>query len=83
MGQRLVRNMTTSSKTPILYILGATGTGKSDLAIAIGRQYGGEVINADAMQLYKGLDIVTNKVGHQNVTHLNTATTFHLALHLV
>lgn len=48
---------------PLTFILGATGTGKSDLAVAIAKRYNGEVINADAMQLYQGLDIVTNKVG--------------------
>ena len=47
---------------PVTFILGATGTGKSDLAIALAKRFNGEVINADAMQLYQGLDIVTNKV---------------------
>lgn len=47
----------------MIFILGSTGTGKSDLAIALAKRFCGEVINADAMQLYKGLDIVTNKVG--------------------
>lgn len=46
----------------VLFISGATGTGKSDLAIALAKRFRGEVVNADAMQLYKGLDIVTNKV---------------------
>ena len=47
---------------PVTFILGATGTGKSDLAVALAKRFNGEVINADAMQLYQGLDIVTNKV---------------------
>ncbi|XP_067943497.1 tRNA dimethylallyltransferase-like isoform X3 [Watersipora subatra] len=47
---------------PVIFILGATGTGKSDLAIALAKRFGGEVVNADAMQLYQGLDIVTNKM---------------------
>jgi len=49
-------------KTPIVVVLGATGAGKSQLALELARKFGGEIINADAMQMYKGLDIVTNKV---------------------
>ncbi|XP_058855696.1 tRNA dimethylallyltransferase-like isoform X6 [Acipenser ruthenus] len=47
---------------PLVVILGATGTGKSKLAIEIGRRLRGEIISADSMQVYKGLDIITNKV---------------------
>ncbi|KAM9838181.1 tRNA dimethylallyltransferase [Aulostomus maculatus] len=46
----------------LVVILGATGTGKSKLAIAIGRRLQGEIISADSMQVYQGLDIITNKV---------------------
>ncbi|XP_076315822.1 tRNA dimethylallyltransferase-like [Tachypleus tridentatus] len=49
-------------KLPVVVILGATGTGKSKLAVDICLKYSGEVISADSMQVYKGLDIVTNKV---------------------
>ncbi|XP_044141560.1 tRNA dimethylallyltransferase [Bufo gargarizans] len=47
---------------PLVVILGATGTGKSKLALQLGRRLGGEVISADSMQVYQGLDIITNKV---------------------
>ncbi|KAG8451648.1 hypothetical protein GDO86_003732 [Hymenochirus boettgeri] len=47
---------------PLVVILGATGTGKSKLAVQLGRAVGGEIISADSMQVYKGLDIITNKV---------------------
>ncbi|KAF2689269.1 tRNA isopentenyltransferase [Lentithecium fluviatile CBS 122367] len=47
---------------PLVAIVGATGTGKSDLAVEIARKYNGEVINGDAMQLYEGLPIITNKI---------------------
>nr|XP_039257049.1 tRNA dimethylallyltransferase-like [Styela clava] len=47
---------------PIVVILGATGAGKSKLALDIASRLNGEIINADSMQVYKGLDIVTNKV---------------------
>lgn len=49
-------------KIPLVVILGATGAGKSKLALELAAKYGGEVISADAMQMYRGLDIVTNKV---------------------
>ena len=47
---------------PVVAIVGATATGKSDLAIALARELGGEVVNADASQLYAGMDIGTAKV---------------------
>ncbi|MFI7674466.1 tRNA (adenosine(37)-N6)-dimethylallyltransferase MiaA [Actinophytocola sp. NPDC049390] len=43
-------------------IVGPTATGKSALAIALAQELGGEVVNADAMQLYRGMDIGTAKV---------------------
>ncbi|GAA1484502.1 tRNA (adenosine(37)-N6)-dimethylallyltransferase MiaA [Brachybacterium fresconis] len=47
---------------PLIAIVGATATGKSDLAIALARQLDGEVVGADALQLYRGMDIGTAKV---------------------
>ncbi len=44
-----------------LYILGPTASGKSAVALALARRIGGEIVNADAFQLYRGLDIVTAK----------------------
>ncbi len=44
-----------------LAIVGPTGTGKSALALAVAERLGGEVVNADAMQLYRGMDIGTAK----------------------
>lgn len=43
-------------------MIGPTATGKSDLAIELALALGGEVINADAMQLYRGMDIGTAKL---------------------
>ena len=51
-----------ADSVPIVVILGATGAGKSKLALELAAKFGGEIISADAMQMYKGLDIVTNKV---------------------
>lgn len=43
-------------------IVGPTGTGKSALALAVAERVGGEIVNADAMQLYRGMDIGTAKL---------------------
>ncbi|GAB2748042.1 tRNA (adenosine(37)-N6)-dimethylallyltransferase MiaA [Salinifilum aidingensis] len=51
-----------SDAPPLLVIVGPTATGKSDLAVALAEQLGGEVVNADAMQLYRGMDIGTAKL---------------------
>ncbi|KRX18687.1 Amyloid beta A4 precursor protein-binding family B member 2, partial [Trichinella nelsoni] len=48
-------------KKPIVVILGATGTGKTELAVEVCLHAGGEMISADAMQMYSGLAIATNK----------------------
>ncbi|MDO5646155.1 MAG: tRNA (adenosine(37)-N6)-dimethylallyltransferase MiaA [Dermabacter sp.] len=46
---------------PLVVIAGATATGKSDLALDLAERVGGEIINADALQLYRGMDIGTAK----------------------
>lgn len=46
----------------VVAVVGPTATGKSDLGIALARALGGEVVNTDAMQLYRGMDIGTAKV---------------------
>lgn len=46
----------------LLAIVGPTATGKSDLAVAVAKQIDAEVINADSMQLYRGMDIGTAKL---------------------
>ena len=46
----------------LVVIAGPTATGKSDLAVRLARELGGEVINADSMQLYRGMDIGTAKL---------------------
>jgi tRNA dimethylallyltransferase len=45
-----------------LAIVGPTGTGKSHLALEVAERLGGEIVNADAMQLYRGMDIGTAKL---------------------
>ncbi|WNV83616.1 tRNA (adenosine(37)-N6)-dimethylallyltransferase MiaA [Umezawaea sp. Da 62-37] len=53
-------------------VVGPTATGKSDLAVTLALRLGGEVVNADAMQLYRGMDIGTAKMAEaerQGVPH--------------
>lgn len=50
------------SKHKVVVILGATGAGKSRLAIDLAQHFPAEILNADSMQVYAGLDILTNKV---------------------
>ena len=45
----------------LVAILGATATGKSSLALAVADALGGEIVNADALQVYRGFDIGTAK----------------------
>ena len=47
--------------TPVIAVVGATATGKSGLATELALAVGGEVVNADSMQLYQGMDIGTAK----------------------
>ncbi|HYL34546.1 MAG TPA: tRNA (adenosine(37)-N6)-dimethylallyltransferase MiaA [Bryobacteraceae bacterium] len=43
-------------------VLGPTGSGKSELGLRVARELGGEIVNCDSLQLYRGLDIGTAKV---------------------
>ena len=46
----------------VIAVVGPTAAGKSDLGVALARALGGEVINTDSMQLYRGMDIGTAKL---------------------
>ena len=48
---------------PVLAIVGPTATGKSALAMALAERLSGEIVNADALQVYRGFDIGTAKPG--------------------
>lgn len=47
---------------PIVAVVGPTATGKSDLGVTLAERLGGEVVNTDASQLYRGMDIGTAKL---------------------
>ncbi|GLT91820.1 hypothetical protein SLE2022_096910 [Rubroshorea leprosula] len=49
-------------KDKVIFVMGAAGTGKSRLAIDLATRFPAEVVNSDKTQVFKGLDIVTNKV---------------------
>ncbi|CAF1457139.1 unnamed protein product [Rotaria sordida] len=58
--------------SPIIIILGATAVGKTKLSVYLSKRFNGEIINADSMQIYEGLDIITAKptiTEQDNVPH--------------
>ncbi|KAH0721519.1 hypothetical protein KY290_006792 [Solanum tuberosum] len=59
-----INNNNKLNKKKVVFIMGATGTGKSRLSVDLATHFRGEIINSDKMQVYKGLDIVTNKITH-------------------
>ncbi|CAI9771012.1 unnamed protein product [Fraxinus pennsylvanica] len=59
-------------KDKVVIVMGATGTGKSRLSIDLATRFEAEIVNSDKMQVYKGLNIVTNKVTEEEcrgITH--------------
>lgn len=52
----IMRNM------KLIVILGQTATGKSDFAVQVAKETGGEIISADSRQIYKGMDLGTGKI---------------------
>ena len=53
--------MAECSKIPVLAVVGPTASGKTSLAVAMCERFDGEVVSADSMQIYKGLDIASAK----------------------
>jgi tRNA dimethylallyltransferase len=49
-------------KHKIIVILGQTSTGKSDFAVEVAKEVGGEIISADSRQVYRGMDLGTGKI---------------------
>ena len=50
------------NKRPVLAVVGPTATGKTALGVTLAKRFSGEVISADSMQIYRGLDVGTAKV---------------------
>ncbi len=59
---------------PLLVIAGPTATGKTEAAIRVARAVGGEIVSADSMQIYRGLDVGTAKPSPEQ----RTQAPFHL-----
>ena len=53
---------TPAAPVPVVAVVGATAAGKSGLALDLAERLGGEVVNTDSMQLYRGMDIGTAKL---------------------
>ncbi len=53
--------MAAENKIKVLVVLGPTASGKTGLAIRLAQRFGGEILSADSMQIYRGLDIGTAK----------------------
>ncbi|TMW81344.1 hypothetical protein EJD97_010205 [Solanum chilense] len=52
------------NKKKVIFNMRAIESGKSRLSIHLATHFRGEIINSDKMQVYKGLEIVTNKIRH-------------------
>lgn len=74
-------------KTKIICVVGATASGKTDLAVKLAKAVDGEIVSADSMQVYKNMPIATavatkeeqDGVPHHLVEFLNTDETFSVA----
>lgn len=53
----------------VIFIVGTTSSGKTDLAVLVSKKFNGEIISADSRQVYRGLDIGTGKEGRPNPKH--------------
>lgn len=51
-----------AGKRSLVAVVGPTASGKSDLGIALARHFGGEIVNCDSVQVYRGIEIATAKV---------------------
>ena len=58
---RRAEGMTKPVQRPVLVIVGPTGVGKTDVAIGVARRLGGEILSADARQVFRYMDIGTAK----------------------
>jgi energy-coupling factor transporter ATP-binding protein EcfA2 len=64
MARRVMLLSLRAQSRPVVAVIGTTGVGKSNLAIALAKslKHDGIVLSADSMQIYKGLDVITNKI---------------------
>jgi tRNA dimethylallyltransferase len=55
------------SKQKLLVIIGPTAVGKTKLSVEMAKQFNGEIISGDSMQIYRGMDIGTAKIKHDEM----------------
>ena len=58
----------------IILIAGPTGSGKSEIALRLAKKINGEIINADSMQVYKEIKILSARPETVSYTHLTLPT---------
>jgi tRNA dimethylallyltransferase len=56
------QDQTARPSPPLIAVVGPTASGKSDLAIALAERFGGEIVNCDSVQVYRGIYLATAKV---------------------
>jgi tRNA dimethylallyltransferase len=66
-GLKPSRRQAAPASNPAVIIAGPTASGKSACALAVAREFRGTVINADAMQLYTELSVLTNRPGRDEL----------------
>jgi tRNA dimethylallyltransferase len=56
---------------PLIAIIGQTASGKTGLALELAKKFNGELTNADSRQIYREMDIATNKIGKEDLKKQN------------
>lgn len=75
------------NKPTVIAVVGPTASGKTALGVELAKEYGGEVISADSMQIYKGMDIASAKptpdemqgIPHHLISMIDRTSTFSAA----
>lgn len=86
-GCDILNNELNTEKIPLIVVCGPTASGKTLLGIAIAKHFGGEIISADSMQIYKGMDIATAKptkdeqqqIPHHLIDYVEPTTAYSVA----
>ncbi len=86
-GCDILNNELNTEKIPLIVVCGPTASGKTSLGIAIAKHFNGEIISADSMQIYKGMDIATAKptkdeqqqIPHHLIDYVEPTTAYSVA----
>lgn len=63
----MIKEIKQDSKKPLVILTGPTSVGKTSLSIRLAHEIGGEIISADSMQVYRGMDIGTAKITEEEM----------------